>query len=228
MNAKLDIGKNILKVGRKTFELKKRYPECHTIKLSEQKFQYVEIPTSNENDFLIERETELNNFSILPGIYSPKSGKVIIAIKNHQPKQATEINANELDFGTDFIELKQIPHNNCNSDIKFRDEHMNEEERKALKLIIEKNKEVLYSERDQLSFTHRIKHKIRTTDDIPIHTKSYKYPQIFETEVQTQIKKNARGRHHKGIYLTVHFTRMGGTKKIRCLGEKEIQISYRL
>lgn len=45
-----------------------------------------------------------------------------------------------------------------------------------------------YSDSKKLTFTHKIKHNIRTSDNIPIHTKSYKYPQIFETEVQQQVK----------------------------------------
>lgn len=39
---------------------------------------------------------------------------------------------------------------------------MNQGEKQAS--VIEQNKEVLYAESDKLSFTHKIKHKIRTTD----------------------------------------------------------------
>lgn len=42
---------------------------------------------------------------------------------------------------------------------------------------------------DKLSFTNSVKHEIKTTDEIPVYTKSYRYPYIHKEEVQKQIRK---------------------------------------
>lgn len=189
LNAQLDIRKNSLKIGRKTFKLEKKFPKSHKINISEQEFQFIKIPVKHKNSFLVEEETTLDNFSILPGLYVSKNGTAVVAIRNHKPKTSLEINLNEIEIGTDCFRLKKVPNINHNAEFHIRDENLNEEEKRELKTIINANRDILYSENDKLTFTHKIKHKIRTCDNIPIHTKSYKYPQIFEQEVQTQIKK---------------------------------------
>ena len=44
-------------------------------------------------------------------------------------------------------------------------------------------------EGDKLTFTNAIKHHINTKDDIPVYTKSYRYPYCHKEEVQNQIDK---------------------------------------
>lgn len=54
-----------------------------------------------------------------------------------------------------------------------------------------------------LSFTYANKHKIRTTKDIPILAKTYRYPHIYKQEVQTQIDEmleNEIIRHNCSLY----------------------------
>lgn len=189
LNAQLDIGKNKLKIGRKTFNLEKKFPGNHKINISEQEFQLVEIPVKQKGSFLVEEETPLDHFSILPGLYQGRDGTAIVAIRNHKPDEAFQLNLNEIEIGTDCFRLKNVPKVNKNAKYNIRDEHMNDEEKRALKMVIDANREILYSESEKLTFTHKIKHNIRTSDNIPIHTKSYKYPQIFETEIQDQVKK---------------------------------------
>lgn len=40
-----------------------------------------------------------------------------------------------------------------------------------------------------MSFTNAIKHRIRTVNDIPIYTKSYRYPEVHKDELKYQIDK---------------------------------------
>lgn len=188
LNAQLDIGKNKLKIGRKTIELKKRFPETQKINLNEQEIQFIKIKTLNEGDFIIGEERNMGDFSILPGIYNSKNNFACVAVKNHS-KLNLEINVNEISFKNDeFIET-QGPKYLTKNKIKIQDDSLDKLEKEALEKIISDNSEILYFEEEKLSFTHRIKHKIRTVDNIPIHTKSYRYPQIFENEVQKQIQK---------------------------------------
>lgn len=191
LNAKLDIAKNTLKIGRKTFLLEKKFSETHKINISEHEFQYVPFKTTEDGDFLISEEKNFGNFSILPGLYRSSNNRAVVAIQNHK-KSSIEININQIQTKTEKCEITKLP----DADIApkkinyhFRDEHMNELEKNALKEVINKNREVLYEESETLTFTHKIKHNIRTTDNIPIHVKSYKCPQIFEAEIQKQVRK---------------------------------------
>lgn len=46
---------------------------------------------------------------------------------------------------------------------------------------------IFHNESDELSFTHQVQHEIRTTDETPVHTRSYRYTFVHKQEVQTQI-----------------------------------------
>lgn len=191
LNAQLDIGKNKLKIGRKTIELKKRFPETQKINLNEQEVQFIKIKTENDGDFIIGEERNMGNFSILPGIYNSRRNSAFVAVKNPN-KTNLEININEISFNNnDFTEIEQ-PENTKRNKFKIQDDSLNKPEKEALEKIISDNSEILYFEDEKLSFTHQIKHKIRTVDNIPIHTKSYRYPQVFETEVQKQVQQMLR------------------------------------
>lgn len=72
---------------------------------------------------------------------------------------------------------------------KIRTDHMNDEEKKAISKLIREYADIFHNENQQLTFSNTIKHQIRTTDEIPIYTKSYRYPYVHREEVQSQIKK---------------------------------------
>ena len=196
LNAQIDIRKNTLKIGRKIIQMKKKFPEDHKINLTEQEFQFAKIKTKINGDFLINEERPYDRFTILPGLYRSENNLAFIAVQNHS-KIPIEINSNEIKIENDLqkeleddpFDLTDLPKQINPTDYTFRDDHMNEEEKHALRKVISKNKEVLYVETDRLSFTHKIKHNIRTFDNIPVHSKSYKYPYVYEKEVQEQIKK---------------------------------------
>lgn len=70
---------------------------------------------------------------------------------------------------------------------KIRTDHMNPEEKDSIINLLREYSDIFHIEGKQLTFTSKIKHHIRTTDEIPIHTKSYRYPQIHRAEVAKQI-----------------------------------------
>ncbi|GBP06327.1 Retrovirus-related Pol polyprotein from transposon 17.6 [Eumeta japonica] len=72
---------------------------------------------------------------------------------------------------------------------QIRTDHLNFEEKRELFKLIRKYLDIFYKENTKLTFTSVIKHEIRTTDNIPIHTKSYRYPYIHKNEVQKQIQE---------------------------------------
>lgn len=69
----------------------------------------------------------------------------------------------------------------------IRSDHLNSEEQSELKKIILQFRDILYKPNEKLTFTHQVKHEIKTSDEIPIHTKSYRYPFVHKQEVQKQI-----------------------------------------
>lgn len=72
---------------------------------------------------------------------------------------------------------------------RLRTDHLNPEERSNLESLCAEYADVFYIEGEPLTFTNKIKHSIRTTDEVPVYTKSYRYPFIHRQEVQDQISK---------------------------------------
>nr|CAH7734904.1 unnamed protein product [Callosobruchus chinensis] len=71
---------------------------------------------------------------------------------------------------------------------KIRTNHMNPEEIEAITKLVKEYSDIFHIEGNYLTFTNKIKHHIRTSDEIPIYTKSYRYPEIHRKEVQRQIQ----------------------------------------
>lgn len=87
---------------------------------------------------------------------------------------------------------EQISHNpvkTCKIEHDIRTHHLNSEERFKILSLCKSYADIFYNENCNLSFSHAIKHKIRLTNETPIHTKLYRYPQILKEEVQNQIQK---------------------------------------
>lgn len=72
---------------------------------------------------------------------------------------------------------------------RLRTDHLNKEERINLETLCNKYADIFYIEGEALTFTNKIKHRIRTTDEVPVYSKSYRYPYIHRDEVRDQIGK---------------------------------------
>lgn len=72
---------------------------------------------------------------------------------------------------------------------KLRTDHLNPEERANLESLCAQYADVFYIDGEPLTFTNQIKHSIRTTDELPVYTKTYRYPFVHRQEVQDQITK---------------------------------------
>lgn len=73
--------------------------------------------------------------------------------------------------------------------INIRNEHLEEHQKSELEKILKDYQDLLQPPDEKLPFTTKIKADIRTTDDNPIYSKSYPYPQALKTEVNRQIEK---------------------------------------
>lgn len=72
---------------------------------------------------------------------------------------------------------------------RLRTDHLNQEELANLTTLCTKYADVFYIDKEPLTFTNKIKHRINTTDETPIYTKSYRYPFVHRQEVKDQIAK---------------------------------------
>lgn len=72
---------------------------------------------------------------------------------------------------------------------KIRTQHMNSEERQAIHKLISKFSHLFHDNNSQLTFTNKVKHEIKTSDEIPVHTKTYRFPFCHKQEVNSQINK---------------------------------------
>ncbi|XP_076271644.1 uncharacterized protein LOC143203410, partial [Rhynchophorus ferrugineus] len=77
--------------------------------------------------------------------------------------------------------------NPTNKHQSIRHSHLNHEEQNSLFKLLQKYRHVLHKTGDKLTFTNEVKHKIKTTDEIPVHVKTYRYPYVHKNEIEKQI-----------------------------------------
>lgn len=70
----------------------------------------------------------------------------------------------------------------------LRTEHLNDVENEKHLTLLKNDQEIFFQEVENLTFTHKIKHEIKTTNNTAVYTKSYVYPQVDQREVETQIR----------------------------------------
>jgi len=70
---------------------------------------------------------------------------------------------------------------------EIRCDHLDPSTKNELLGVIKKYNKAFYKEGDDLTFTHQIKHKINTVNEIPIYSKLYRYPEVHRREVHEQI-----------------------------------------
>lgn len=193
LNAIINTANNSLFIDDNEIQMLKKFP-----KMTECNFQesllHKPITTPFENgDFYIERDTEVSPNIIIPsGVYRAENNQAIIPLMNLDQKP-----------GIVSLDLDSIPLDICNFEeiappvttnklsTKFSKQlrllHLNQEERNGLIKVLAKHENTFFQEGANLSFSDAIKHRIKTTDDLPCYTKSYRYPFCHKEEVQKQI-----------------------------------------
>lgn len=132
------------------------------------------------NCFIAECLTKVVNNRGWVEITNPSSNDVIFSMD--RPVEATLFN-----METQYTKISSDRVQEVLS--RLRTDHLNPEERVNLENLCSNYADVFYLEGEPLTFTNKIKHKIRTTDEIPVHTKTYRYPHVHRQEVRDQINK---------------------------------------
>lgn len=193
LRAVIDTANDVLRIGSIEIPLYKKYPE--TININSNETKAIFLPTSTlEGDFLLEKEVEiLPNVHILAGIYTSKNHKAEILIHNFNSEPKDIIIGDALNVEVNNFEITSPTNSSGNNkeplEKTIRMEHLNPEEKSELSKVLGKFQDVFHKENDTLTFTSAIHHEINTRDELPIYTKSYRYPFCHKEEVQRQIMK---------------------------------------
>lgn len=199
LNALIDINNCKIILPQKTIEMEIRKLGSSDITLNAHSITKIKMPVSqNSGDVFLPRDIRIKDAVIPAGVYSAKNGNILALAKNfgkavtfHWTKPAKTyeldetIELNHTSSKANYEESKSIDYlTNL-----IRTNHLNFEEKDKLFKVLLQNSNIIQHNDEKLSCTTAIKHSIRTVDDIPIHTKTYRYPNIHKTEVEKQINE---------------------------------------
>lgn len=186
---------NTLKFPDYSISMNRKYPDSFTLKINTNEELAIELASEIENgEFYIENDFPLTeDVVVIPGLYRATNNKTVVVVKTINGTSA-QINPNRPMFAElNNFEI-QYPENSSDFDKsklfdQIRLSHLNPEEKSKLTKLVAKYSEIFYLEHQNLTFTSAIKHNINTKDDIPVHSKSYRYPFCHKAEIQKQITK---------------------------------------
>lgn len=199
LEAKIDLSKQTLETPNSTIplEIKPNFTsKKHTIPSHSKVI--IELPVDIENGEIWVNTTILSpQLYVSGGIYKARNWFSELEVANtsntdqtlflEQPIRVDAYNTE------DFVEINnwdlEGPPASAFSQISelIRTDHLNPEEKKSIIALCRSYEDIFFREGQSLTFTNNIKHSIKTTDNIPIFTKSYRYPYIHKQEVSKQI-----------------------------------------
>lgn len=179
----MDYDLNVLKINNLNIPL--RFPTTHTVKLI----------TNVECGLTHIKDCHLANGELIleEGVYNTQNFKVeietnlkcpdIIHVKPQDSWSVTRENYCLIDN-----EISTDNHSELPLLDQIRIDHLNSEERRKFSRLVNNYFPLFYQINSNLTFTNAIKHHINTTDNIPIYSKTYRYPYVHKEEVKRQIQ----------------------------------------
>ncbi|KYN45244.1 hypothetical protein ALC56_00323 [Trachymyrmex septentrionalis] len=70
----------------------------------------------------------------------------------------------------------------------IRFEHLNEQEKKNIINLISNSQDRFHIPEEKLTAINVLQHQIPTTDDRPINTRQYRFPQLHKEEINKQVE----------------------------------------
>jgi len=207
IKAKVDFLENTLITPRLSIPLLYSFPLANKSSKSDESFliearsiQQIRINVSNVNNGeAIIPCTKINGLEIPQCLVNIENSCAFVHITNptenpikismHTPIMAEPIIDNL------FVETEESTNSKINRpkpqlDLgKLRLEHLNEEEKREVVKLVKEYADIFQSDDQPLTFTNEVKHHIRTSDEIPIYVKPYRYPSIYKNEVSSQLNK---------------------------------------
>ena len=162
----------------------------------------VKIPVSVENgEIFIHPVYVKRNLYIPEGIFKAENYYAYVVVINESKEKETlyleqpirverYVNEKFIEFNNFNVQHRESkPKEKFNIYNALRISHLNDEEKQSIIKICKEFEDVFFKEGTDLTFTNKIKHSIRLTDESPIYSKSYRYPYIHKEEVRSQIHK---------------------------------------
>lgn len=190
----IDAAQNSLHFPDLDIKLLKKFParQFTTINSNELTFAKISIDTPDGDFCLIDDHEIRPGVFANAGIYRAVNGEAFIAISNLSDSTISLPQQN-LKSQINNFETKSISDGSDKCKINFRNQirfdHLYDNEKAELFKVLDKFSNSFYSEGDPLTFTNAIKHRIVTTDDAPVHAKTYRYPVKQKEEVSRQIRE---------------------------------------
>lgn len=202
LDAKIDLVKNELVTPNVSIKIHylSSTPEVNNIEIEARSEQVAKINIKNIKDGdVIIPYTKFSKLEIPQCVAKVKNFQAVCTIINPTESDVT-VNMNDKSFHVEKFENyeQRQPESNLNffntEKIKFdiskiRTDHMNSEEKQEISKLIKEYADIFHLDDKPLTFTSKVKHKIRTKDELPVYTKSYRYPEIHRAEVHRQIEK---------------------------------------
>jgi len=124
----------------------------------------------------------------------------------------------------------------------LRLEHLNKEEQENIIKLIANSLDRFHIPGEKLTATHVLQHQITTTDDHPINTRQYRFPQVDKEEINKQVEdllqggivKHSQSPYNTPIWIVPKKEDSKGNKRwrmvldFRALNEKTIGDAYPL
>jgi transposase InsO family protein len=164
--------------------------------------QFIKLPVNIDNGDIIIPYTKIHECEIPETLTKSKANFAMTSIINKSDKPIkfdlfkpirvesfNQMHTSQL-FNMEYNELRNKK-NTLKTKFDFsklRLDHLNIEERTELLNVIQNYSEIFYNDKENLTFTNQIKHRIKTKDEIPVYTKTYRYPFVHKQEVQNQMK----------------------------------------
>nr|CAH7726837.1 unnamed protein product [Callosobruchus chinensis] len=199
LKAEINLSKGILVTPHTKIRLKFHQPsnDLNLIPVGPRTEQVVKIKTTVSDGEIIIPYQKIHSCGIPECLTISKDHFAITTILNNttdpiilifsQPIFAEPFDLSEMqEIDLSYLETSKKP----NLDLsKIRVDHLTTEEKSMILELCREFSDVFYDENTPLTFTNRIKHQIRTVDERPVYSKSYRYPFVHREEVRSQIQK---------------------------------------
>lgn len=189
--ATLDYINSTLNVLDKTI----KFHKYHIQRKPNQFNHFVTMQSDSDGDWVVTKPSKLTEHVLIePGLYKSKHNSTTFIVRTNKP-QPPEIPHEKLFLKVNNFEVHNFYNENKQpEDITterieslIRTNHLSKLEKQKLLETLEKHNKVIPRDNEKLTATTRIKHKINTTDDNPIYTKTYRYPHAHKITVKEQI-----------------------------------------
>ena len=117
-----------------------------------------------------------NGLKILNAQINLPQGTVTMLSKFKHKFEYFDQNSKHTVFNSEILKELNIP-----------TENLHDEEEKALSKLLYEFQDLIPTENEKLTFTSKIKHKIRTTNEIPVYSRNYRCPEIYKEEIDRQV-----------------------------------------